>query len=204
MQDPCLGPPKAGGTDVDVSICVRTWCLLGAGASLGRGLWTVAAALLASASALSAQVAAGCPAPASGISSLPQARTDTTAGRPADTASKVADGNAPDIILFASVAARSLRFNSQPRARIRFCWGEGFGDSLRVIERRNLPNPIVSGVTYRDVYVAVELRAHLNPECLLRGRATSDTTGPAPSTVAACAVMSLRARPDSQPRSPPR
>ena len=201
-------PVGAAGTDVDVPIGVRIWRFVRTRASLGFRLGVIAG-LLASASVASAQVAAGCPAPASGsITSSPQGRPDTTA-RIADTPSAGAERGAADIILFASIEARSLRFNSQPNAQVRFCWGDGRGDTLRVIERRNLPSPIVSGVTYRDVYVAVQLRAHLNPECLLRGRATSDTTGPAtlpPSVVAACAAMSLRApvRPDSQPRSPPR
>ena len=209
MQNPCPSPGRATGTDVDVPIGVRIPCFVRAGSATGLCIAAVAAGLLASAGTASAQAAAGCPAPASSaVTSGPQGRTDTSTGRPGDTTTGRALG-APDVILFAAITARSLRFNSQPRAQVRFCWGEGGGDTLRVIERRNLPNPVVSGVTYRDVYVAVELRAHLNPECLLRGRATSDTTGPAPMTpsaVAACAAVSLRApvRPDSQPRSPPR
>jgi hypothetical protein len=35
-----------------------------------------------------------------------------------------------------------------------------------VVQRENLPSPIVAGTTYRNVYVAVELVGRLNAECL--------------------------------------
>ena len=70
---------------------------------------------------------------------------------------------APDIILRASVQADQVRFASQPRVRVRLCWG---GDTLRVVQRENLPSPVVAGTIYRNVYVAVELLAHLNAECV--------------------------------------
>jgi hypothetical protein len=86
-----------------------------------------------------------------------------------------------DIILLASVSARELRFNSEPRVRVRLCGGL---DSVRVVERRNLPERVVPGVTYRDVYVAVEIVGHILAECL-RGDAAAcgpaaDTTRPTP------------------------
>lgn len=198
MQKPC--PSRATGTDVDVSAGVQRWSL--PRLASGTVLLFVGAAtgLLAPTRVVLAQGVGGCPGP------LP-ASGDTTASRPETSPGKSPTPDAPDVILFASVTARTLRFNSPPQARVRFCW-DGSGDTLRVIERRNLPSPIVAGVTYRDVYVAVELRGHLNPECLLRARSTSDTTGPAvsPSLLSACAAMSLRpaVQRDSQPRPPPR
>lgn len=74
-----------------------------------------------------------------------------------------ARNEAPDIILRASVHADQVRFASQPRVRVRLCWG---GDTLRVVQRENLPSPVVAGTTYRNVYVAVELLGRLNAQCL--------------------------------------
>jgi hypothetical protein len=56
-----------------------------------------------------------------------------------------------------------VRFAKQPNVRVRLCWG---GDTLRVVQRENLPSPVVAGTTYRNVYVAVELVGRLNGECL--------------------------------------
>ena len=71
---------------------------------------------------------------------------------------------APAIVLFASASAREVRFASQPRIRVRLCGG--VLDSVRVVERRNLPDTVQPGMTYRDVYIAVEILGHLNAECL--------------------------------------
>ena len=131
-------------------------------ASLGRlGALLAAVAGVLLSTSLAAQDAPGCPVPdAAGI--VAPAAADTS--RPATAP----DTGASDIVLFAAVGARTVRFNSQPRVSVRFCWGNGAGDTLRVVERRNLPSPVVPGVTYRDVYVAAELRANLNAVCLLR------------------------------------
>ncbi|HYC51215.1 MAG TPA: hypothetical protein VEB19_08935 [Gemmatimonadaceae bacterium] len=68
------------------------------------------------------------------------------------------------IVIQASVSAREIRFSKQPTVRVHLVGGEV--DSVRVIERRNLPDPVQPGVTYRDVYVAVEILGRLNAECL--------------------------------------
>src|SRR5204863_6305794 len=52
---------------------------------------------------------------------------------------------------------------SQPHVRVRLCWG---GDTVRVVQRDNLPSPVVAGTTYRNVYIAVELIGRVNAECL--------------------------------------
>jgi hypothetical protein len=68
-----------------------------------------------------------------------------------------------DVILLVRIHADEVRFASQPHVRVRLCWG---GDTLRVVQRDNLPSPIVPGTTYRNVYIAVELVGRLNAECL--------------------------------------
>lgn len=70
---------------------------------------------------------------------------------------------AADIILRVGIHADEVRFAKQPNVRVRLCWG---GDTLRVVQRDNLPSPVVAGTTYRNVYVAVELVGRLNGECL--------------------------------------
>ena len=133
--------------------------------------WTAAVvaalAILLGTGSLTAQTVAGCPAAPSAPGVTRSSNDSVTAGdRVAPSIRE--DTGAADVLLFAAVEARTLRFNSQPRVSVRLCWGNGAGDTLRVIERRNLPTPVVTGVTYRDVYVATELLANLNAVCLLR------------------------------------
>ena len=116
---------------------------------------------------------------------------DTTRAR---GSSGVAPG-APAISLFASASAREVRFTSQPRIRVRLCGG--ILDSVKVLERRNLPDPVQPGVTYRDVYIAVEILGRLNAECLA-GRVTGglDSSG-------ACAALRIRDTSGAGRRPPP-
>jgi hypothetical protein len=91
---------------------------------------------------------------------------DTTTRSRSDTTSFGVGGGrggAPDIILRVGIHADEVRFAKQPNVRVRLCWG---GDTLRVVQRQNLPSPVVAGTTYRNVYVAVELVGRLNAECL--------------------------------------
>jgi hypothetical protein len=94
------------------------------------------------------------------------ARRDTTGRARPDSASfgigGARTGN-PTLHLIVGVHADEVRFAKQPNVRVRLCWG---GDTLRVIQRQNLPSPVVAGTTYRNVYVAVELIGRLNGECL--------------------------------------
>ncbi|HLA13793.1 MAG TPA: hypothetical protein VJZ25_02105, partial [Gemmatimonadaceae bacterium] len=111
----------------------------------------------------------------------------------------------PDIILTAAVQANEVRFASQPRVRVRLCWG---GDTLRVVQRQNIPSPVVAGTTYRNVYVAVELLGRLNAECLVE-RISSTRTPVARATpdsaagFGACAFLGAAAATGSQPSRPP-
>jgi hypothetical protein len=133
---------------------------------------------------------AGCPTPVL-ASPVNSADGDTTAARATvtspDSAGRASSNNSkPDIVLLVAFSADELRFNSQPDARIRFCWG---GDSLHIVERRNLPSPVVAGTTYRNVFIAAELRAYLNAECLSQRLGVSS---PEPvQSGSACATMGL-------------
>jgi hypothetical protein len=59
---------------------------------------------------------------------------------------------------------------------VRLCGGL---DSVHVVERRNLPDPVVAGHTYRDVYVAVEIFGRLNADCIVAALTSTprDSTG---------------------------
>jgi hypothetical protein len=91
---------------------------------------------------------------------------DTSSRARADTASFGVGGarsGQADVILLVGIHADEVRFASQPHVRVRLCWG---GDTVRVVQRDNLPSPIVPGATYRNVYIAVELLGRVNAECL--------------------------------------
>jgi len=95
-----------------------------------------------------------------------QNNPDTTARGRSDTATFGYGGartGTADILLRVGIHADEVRFAKQPHVRVRLCWG---GDTLRVVQRDNLPSPVVAGTTYRDVYVAVELVGRVNAECL--------------------------------------
>src|SRR5688500_4076394 len=53
----------------------------------------------------------------------------------------------PDVVIRASASAAALTFNGQPRASVDLR-GCGLRDTVHVVERTNLPNPVVTGVTY--------------------------------------------------------
>jgi len=119
---------------------------------------------------------------------------DTTARPRADSASFGAGGASSgpaDIMLLVGVHADEVRFASRPHLRVRLCWG---GDTLRVVQRDNLPSPIVPGTTYRNVYIAVELIGRVNAECLANrigvGPAQQGARQPNQPAAAAAAVPS--------------
>lgn len=110
---------------------------------------------------------------------------DTTRAR-GDSASFAVGGarsGPADVILLVGVHADEVRFAAQPHVRVRLCWG---GDTLRVVQRDNLPSPIVPGTTYRNVYIAVELVGRLNAQCLsdLIGVGNSSARSPQPTNQA--------------------
>lgn len=142
-------------------------------------------------------------------------RADTTARDRADSAS-FGIGGAPtgpaDVILLVGVHADQVTFASQPHVRVRLCWG---GDTLRVVQRDNLPSPVVPGTTYRNVYIAVELIGRINAECLADRIGVRSSAQPgqpasrvaaaaaAPTSASQCAFLSASAGTGAQNPRPP-
>jgi hypothetical protein len=102
------------------------------------------------------------------------------------------------------VHADEVRFAKQPNVRVRLCWG---GDTLRVVQRENIPSPIVAGTTYRNVFVAVELIGRVNAECLADrigvGNAGQSRPGGAATPVSNCAFLGGSAETGAQTSRPP-
>lgn len=98
------------------------------------------------------------------LASAPAA-AQACAGAPANIDSARAQARAPDLLVRATAQARELRFNTEPRARLRVNGCEPPA-SAYVTERTNLPSPVQPGVPYRDVRVGVEVRGWLGVECL--------------------------------------
>jgi hypothetical protein len=109
----------------------------------------------------------------------------------------VATPDKPTIVIYAAASAREVRFAAQPQITVRLCGA--LTDSVRVIERRNLPDPVQPGTTYRDVYIAVEIIGRLNAECLAR-RITGQPTAQNDVCAAAGVRDSISA---ARPRRPP-
>lgn len=134
-----------------------------------------------------------------GRDSAARARPSTDSARRTSSSQQL--GAAPDIILRASVSAREVTFRTQPQVSIRLCGGTL--DSVRVVERRNLPTPVVAGTTYRDVYVAIEILGHLTGSCIANGLTGGRA---APSASGLCASLGIRdsagARSAPAPRRP--
>ena len=87
----------------------------------------------------------------------PQQHTGQAAQEARDAAGRV--GN-PDIDFSASVKARELRFEEEPQTEVRF-WGHPERNSVSVNERKNLPEKVRQGVTYRDVRVQSRIASEL-------------------------------------------
>jgi len=136
-----------------------------------------------------------------GTDSVSRPRPSSDSASRAGTNSGQQLGTAPDIIVRASVSARELTFRTQPHVSIRLCGGTL--DSIRVVERRNLPTPVVAGTTYRDIYVAIEILGHLTGSCIANGLTGGRA---APSASGLCASLGIRdsaaARSAPAPRRP--
>lgn len=101
---------------------------------------------------------------------------------PRDTAQHTA------VRLFAAVRADEVQFARQPKICVKMS-GDVRLDSVRVVGRRNLASPVVSGTTYRDIYVAVEILGHLNAECISARITGAAATGQAAGP---CASLGVR------------
>lgn len=100
----------------------------------------------------------------------------------------------PLVVIRATADIRELRFETQPRTQVRTLGCAGL-DSVVVTERVNLPDPVEPGVTYRDVRIGVEIRAHLDVVCLPALAAD-------PAFAALCtSAAPASAAPSSQPTS---
>lgn len=66
----------------------------------------------------------------------------------------------PDIDFTAEMKARELRFDEVPETKVRF-WGHPAYDSVSGTERKNLPEEVQRGVTYRDVSVRLRIASEL-------------------------------------------
>jgi hypothetical protein len=96
------------------------------------------------------------------------AQSPSTVPCPAAAADSARADRAPasaDVVIVAAVTIQELRFDRQPQGAVKVL-GCGPGQGLRVLERRNLPERVQTGVTYRDVFVSVELLGTLNAACI--------------------------------------
>jgi hypothetical protein len=66
----------------------------------------------------------------------------------------------PHIDFTAHVKACELRFDEVPETNVRF-WGHPELDSVSGTERKNLPEEVQQGVTYRDVSVRLRIASGL-------------------------------------------
>ena len=93
----------------------------------------------------------------SGEKATSQQHAGQAAQEARDAAGRV--GN-PDIDFSASVKARELRFEEEPQTEVRF-WGHPERKSVSINERKNLPEKVRQGVTYRDVSVQSRIASEL-------------------------------------------
>jgi len=144
-----------------------------------------AAGVLLTATRAAAQSAAAAPCPLAAAAD--SARGDSTAAR-------------GDVVILASVSAQELRFDREPTGRVRVL-GCGERDGLRVLERRNLPERVQPGVTYRDVYVSVRILGTLNAACI--AALAGDSTAARGTVPGECVSIGRGGAPPSPPPAPP-
>ena len=125
------------------------------------------------------------------LGSLPALLPAQAAPPATDTSNRVA------VVVFAEATAGSVTFRGQPQLQVRLLGGL---DSIHVLDRHNLPNPVVSGTTYRDVHVAVEIFGRVNADCIARTLA-----GQREPAVPACVSLELNGtRSPSDSTRPPK
>lgn len=124
----------------------------------------------------------------------PRGAAGQSAACPAAGDSARADSARADVVIVASVSAREVRFDRAPNARLGILGCDTGG--LRVLERRNLPDRIEPGVTYRDVYVSVRILGALNAACIA---ALAGDTAAARQVGGAGACLPARASASSAP-----
>jgi hypothetical protein len=105
-----------------------------------------------------------------------------------------------DVMIVASVSMQELRFDREPHGRLRVL-GCGEREGLHVLERRNLPERVQPGVTYRDVYVSVQILGALNAACI--AALAGDTTAGRGATPGACVTVGAGPASAPPPPAPP-
>jgi hypothetical protein len=120
---------------------------------------------------------------------------DSTAPRPTP-APALRDSAPAAIRLLATVTASEVRFVGSPKVCVQLT-GDARLDSAHVLARRNLSSPVVSGTTYRNVYIAVEVVGRIDAECI-----ANRITGQRADTTAIARCGSLNARTGSGARPP--
>jgi hypothetical protein len=184
-----------------IALVCGGWCFL-VGATPARAQGTTSgsanqpscAAVLANDSTVGTRVGPG--------DSTSRAR-DTSSRSRGDTASFGVGGarsGPADVLLLVGIHADEVRFGSQPHVRVRLCWG---GDTLRVVQRDNLPSPVVPGTTYRNVYIAVELLGRINAECLAEKIGVGNNARPTPPSAGSCAFLGANAATGTENTRPP-
>jgi len=118
----------------------------------------------------------------------------------ADSARADSTGASADVVIVASVSMQELRFDRDPNARLRVL-GCGEGEGLRVLERRNLPERIQPGVTYRDVFVSVRILGTLNAACI--AALAGDSAASRGIVPGACVSVGGGSAPRASPPAPP-
>lgn len=86
------------------------------------------------------------------------------AAAPSCTGSAPADSANATVKILAWVSADEVTFRARPQVSARV--GNCAGPAVRVLERRNLPERVEAGATYRDVYIAVEIVGRVEASCL--------------------------------------
>lgn len=65
-----------------------------------------------------------------------------------------------EVEITASAAAEELRFETEPKVRVRFP-GTAKRDSRQATKRRNVDSPVQRGKTYRRVFAATRISSRL-------------------------------------------
>lgn len=117
-----------------------------------------------------------CAGPAAAPRTAALAPTDSGASAARRPTTPSRDTGHVALRILASATAADVRFVGSPRVCV-LLTGDVKLDSVHVLGRRNIASPVVSGTSYRDVYVAVEILGRLNAECIsarITGQAGGD------------------------------
>jgi hypothetical protein len=66
--------------------------------------------------------------------------------------------NEADVEIVARASADELRFDAEPKVRVRF-FGTGKRDARQVTKRQNVDTPVQPGKTYRRIFAATRINS---------------------------------------------